>query len=133
MTDMIKSTYALEKEATSIAQSVFDEFKDENGGKAFDAEAFCDEMSERIWQDCDQSQHVIYTARAIAICGNCDTDAGEEWLEGIYEKPFDGCETFAEVCTRLAFATLLQAAESVLSDLIEDWEPTESDDADEES
>lgn len=125
MSDMIQSDYALEKEAAEIAQSIFDEFKDENGGASFDAEAFRDEMMERAWQDVDGSQNVIYTARAIAICGNCDTDAGEEWLEGIYGKPFDGCDSFAEVCTRLAFATLLQATESALDDLITDWEPDE--------
>lgn len=128
MSDMIKSDFALDKEAQSIAASIFEEFRDENGGAAFDAESFADEMRERAWEDCDASQHVIYTARAIAICGNCNTDQGESWLEDISSngKPFADCESFDEVCTRLAFAELLCRVESELQNLIDEWEPQEA-------
>lgn len=125
MSDMIKSDYALTQTAASYAHDIFDTIKDENGGDAFDAEAFRDEMNEKAWEYADGSEHVIYTARAIAICGNCNTNTGEERAEDIYGKPFDGCETFAEVCTRLAFFTLLCEIESELSDLIDAWEPAE--------
>jgi hypothetical protein len=130
MTDHIKSDYALTKEAKSLAQEIFDTFKDDNGGANFDAEASRDDMNDRAYEYADQSEHVIYTSRAIAICGNCDTDDGEEWLEGMYGTPFDGCETFGEVCTRLAFATLYTAIQNELDTLIEAWEPAEE--ADEE-
>lgn len=125
MSNMIGTDFHLNKEAESIASEIFEEFKDSNGGESFDAESFRDEMTERAWQDCDSSQHVIYTARAIAICGNCNTDDGESWLEDIYGKPFDGCTTFAEVCTRLAFAELHCRVIAALDDLISEWEPKE--------
>jgi hypothetical protein len=116
MTDMIKSDYALEQEAEQIARCIFDEHKG-------DEDAMRDAVSEYV----DQSQHVIYTARAIAICGSCDTDAGEEWLADVYDKPFDGCATFAEVCMRLACATLLVATETALQDLIDADEDEDED------
>lgn len=123
MSDYITNDYTLTKEAEAIAQDIFDRFKDDNGGKAFVAEDWRDEMFEDVHQDVDNSQHVIYTARAIALCGGCNTDDGEEWLEGIYGEPFDGCGSFAEVCTRLAFATLLVATDAALDAIIDDWEP----------
>lgn len=122
---MITTDHALRTEAAAYAENIFDEFKDANGGAAFDAEAFRDEMQERVHEAADNSEHVIYTARAIAICGNCNTDAGEAWLEEVYEAPFNGCETFADVCTRLAFAVLYTSIGDELNDLIEEWEPAE--------
>ncbi len=130
MGDYIKSDYALNKEAEAFAQDIFDTFKDDNGGTTFDAKALRDDMDDSAYEYADQSEHVIYTARAIAICGNCNTDDAEEWLEGIYDAPFDGCKTFAEVCTRLAFATLYLAIQNALANLIDAWEPAEE--ADEE-
>lgn len=107
---MIKSDYELEKVAKEYAESIMAEYADD------------DDRQDAIHEYADQSQHVIYTARAIAICGNCNTDDGESYLEEIYEKPFDGCETFDEVCTRLAYAVLYCAIQESLQELIEESE-----------
>ena len=107
---MIKFDYELAKVAKEYAESIMVEYDDS------------DDRFDAVYEYADQSQHVIYTARAIAICGNCNTDDGEQWLEEIYEKPFDGCETFAEVCTRLAYATLYCAIRDALQELIEESE-----------
>lgn len=133
MSDYIKTDWALDKEVQDWAESIFSEFKEENGGDAFDAESFRDEMLERAWEYADSSQHVIYTYRAIQICGNCNTDSGEERLADIYGKPFEGCESFADVCTRLAFAELLSRIETALCDLIDNWTPKEEEEDEEES
>jgi len=110
---MIKSDYELWQEAKSIAESIMAEYDDD------------DDRQDAIHEYADQSQHVIYTARAIAICGNCNTDDGESYLEDIYEKPFDGCETFEEVCTRLAYATLYCAINDALRELIDEQEESQ--------
>lgn len=125
MSDMIKSDYELNKAAESYAQAIFEDFKADHG-EDFNPESLKSEMFERAWEDADQSEHVIYTARAISIACNCSTDDAENHLEDIYEKPFDGCETFAEICTRLAFMTLLIEIESELETLIENYVPEES-------
>ena len=122
MADMIKSDYALTKVAENYAADIFAELQDEHGKNP---ESFEDYFSDAAHSWADQSEHVIYTARAIAICGNCDTDAGEEWLSDIYGKPFDGCETFAEVCTRLAFAELYCRIQDELQKLKDNWEEEE--------
>lgn len=127
MSDYITHDGQLDDLAESIARDIFEEFKAEHGAE-FDPDSLHSEMSERVWQDCDGNENVIYTARAMSICANCSTDEGEQWLEGVYSSPFEGCETFAEVCTRLAFATLLQATENALSVMMNDYEPDESDD-----
>lgn len=121
MADMIKSDYQLDKEAKSYAELIFADFQGDEG-KDFDPESCRDELFDAAHEWADQSEHVIYTARAIAICGNCNTDKGEEWLDGIYEKPFDGCDTFADVCTRLAYAELLCRIEEALQEVIADFE-----------
>lgn len=132
MSNIIKTDFHLDHEAKSLAVSIFEEFKDSNGGESFDAESFRDEMTERAWEYCDASQHVIYTARAIAICGNCNTDDGESWLEDIYGKPFADCDTFGEVCTRLAFAELHCRVIAAMDDLISEWEPKEEEEESQE-
>lgn len=106
----IKSDYELDKVAREYAKDLWEEHED------FDI------AKEAAFESVDSSEHVIYTARAISICGNCDTDAGEEWLEEAYGKPFNGCDTFAEVCTRLAFATLYTAVLTALDELEEELE-----------
>lgn len=132
MSEIIKSDWHLDKEAESFARDIFDTFKDENGGAAFDAESFADDMRGRAWEYADNSEHVIYTSHAIAICGNCNTGAGEEWLEGCSSngKPFADCDTFADVCTKLAFAELLCRIESKLQELIDEWEPADEPESD---
>lgn len=136
MSDLIKSDYQLTQTAKSYAQDIFDTFKDENGGATFEAEHFADDMRERAWEQADSSEHVIYTHRAIAICCNCDTDDGEDRLgdwSSAPGKPFADADSFADVCTKLAFATLLGAIESELQTLIDDWEPADEPESDDDS
>lgn len=136
MSDLIKSDCALAQSAKSYAQYIFDTFKDENGGATFDAESLSDEMRERAWEQADSSEHVIYTSRAISICCNCDTDDAEDRLGDWSSepgKPFADAESFADVCTKLAFATLLCAIESELQTLIDAWEPADEPESDDDS
>ena len=111
MTDYIQRNYELVK----VAKEYAEELVKEHGG---DFEAAIEAAHDYV----GSSEHVVYTARAISICSNCHTDEGESWLEEIYEKPFDGCESFADVCTHLACAVLYCAVLAEIETLKEESE-----------
>jgi hypothetical protein len=69
-----------------------------------------------IHQECDMHESVIYYHKAIQFCADHDTSDGEQWLEdcGGIAQPGD---TFGQIACRIAFATLLVASESALSEL----------------
>ena len=69
-----------------------------------------------IHQTCDGHEVAIYYHRAIKFCADQDTSAGEDWLEdcGGIAQPGD---SFGQIACRIAFATLLCAAEEALADL----------------
>lgn len=73
----------------------------------------------------DGHQWVIYTYQAMQICSlpGSVTDTGEEWLEDIYpEGPYSHCETFADVCVRLAFAVMVQHLQTAVYEKLEEME-----------
>jgi hypothetical protein len=115
MSEFVINEYVFNQECESIAKSIIEECREAD--QSVDELRECCE--ERVHEDCDGHQWVIYTYKATQLCGNVNTNAGEEWLEGIYSKPFDGCETFSDVCTRLAFATLYCGVQSALGDLLD--------------
>ena len=95
----------LHNEARDMAQEALDE----SGG---DFEA----AREYLHQTCDGHALAIYHGRAIEFCAKHDTSAGEEWLEdcGGIAQPGD---TFGQIASRIAFATLLCACGEALSEL----------------
>jgi hypothetical protein len=92
-------------EARAIAQEALTE-----SGGDFDA------ARDFIHQSCDGHEVVIYYHKAIQFCADQNTDAGEDWLEdcGGIAQPGD---SFGQIACRIAFATLLCAAEEALQDL----------------
>lgn len=74
-----------------------------------------------IHEFCDGHEVAIYYGKAIDFCATQDTDAGESYLEdaGGICQPGD---SFGAIACRIAFATLLCAAEEALSELMEDLE-----------
>jgi hypothetical protein len=92
-------------EARAIAQQALTE---SNGD--FDA------ARDYIHQTCDGHEVAVYYHKAIAFCAEQDINAGEQWLEdcGGIAQPGD---SFGAIACRIAFATLLCAAEEALSDL----------------
>ena len=67
--DTIRSDYQLDQYAEAAAQDIADEVK-EHGGDAYDM----------AHEHADGSEHVIYHYKAHAICQNCNTDAGEDFI-----------------------------------------------------
>lgn len=74
------------------------------------------DASDYIHQDCDVHEVAIYYHKAIQFCADHDTDAGEEWLEGIDSLCKAG-DTFGAIACRIAFATLYCAAMDALAEL----------------
>jgi len=68
-TDTIKNDYQLQQYAEAAARDIADEIK-EHGGDAYDM----------AHEYADGSEHVIYYHKAHAICQNCDTSEGEEFI-----------------------------------------------------
>jgi len=70
MTDnRIKHDGELQQYAEAAARDIADEIK-EHGGDAYDL----------AHEHADGSEHVIYFNKAHAICQNCDTSAGEDFI-----------------------------------------------------
>ena len=100
-------------EARAIAQEAWDESdRDEDAAREF------------IHQSCDGHEVAIYYGKAIEFCATQDTDEGESYLEDIGGIAQPG-DSFGAIACRIAFATLLCAAESALAELIEEHEELE--------
>lgn len=80
-----------------------------------------DEAREFIHETCDGHEIAIYYHKAIQFCADNDTSDGEQWLEdcGGIAQPGD---SFGQIVCRIAFATLLCAAEEALAELREESE-----------
>lgn len=78
-----------------------------------------DEARDYIHQTCDGHEVAIYYGKAIQFCAEQDASDGEQWLEdcGGIAQPGD---SFGQIACRIAFATLLCAAESALADMESD-------------
>jgi hypothetical protein len=93
--------------------------------KALALEAFTeaggdlDAARDYIHQSCDGHEVAIYYHKAIKFCAEQNTDAGEQWLEdcGGIAQPGD---SFGQIACRIAFATLLCAAEEALQELADE-------------
>ena len=69
-----------------------------------------------IHQSCDSYDVSIYYHKAIQFCADQDTSDGEQWLEDCGGIARDG-DCFGQIACRIAFATLLCAAESALYEM----------------
>jgi len=88
--------------------------------EAFNASAGdLDAAHDFLHQSCDGHEIAIYHHKAITFCAEQDTAAGKERLEdsGGIVQPGD---TFGSIACRIAYATLLCAAEEALAEIVED-------------
>ena len=97
-------------ESLAIAQEAWEE-------SGYDEE----EARDFIYQSCDSHEVAIYYSRAIEFCHEQDTSDGEQWLEDCGGIAQEG-DSFGQIACRIAFATLLCAAEERLQDIIAEHE-----------
>jgi CRP-like cAMP-binding protein len=97
-------------EARTIAQEALTECEGD-----FDA------ARDTLHQTCDGHEVAIYYHKAIQFCAEQNTSDGEQWLEdcGGIAQPGD---SFGQIACRIAFATLLCAAEEALAELEQEAE-----------
>jgi hypothetical protein len=69
-----------------------------------------------LHQCCDGHEISIYYHKAITFCAEQNTAAGERWLEDCCGIVQPG-DTFGSIACRIAFATLLCAAEEALTEI----------------
>lgn len=80
-----------------------------------------DALQEFIWQSVDGHEVVIYYQKAIEFCATQDTSDGEQYLEDCGGIAQDG-DTFGQIACRIAYATILQECDRVLSETLEEME-----------
>lgn len=92
-------------EAKALAQEAWNE-----------AEGDLDMARYFLHQSCDGHEVAIYYHKAIQFCADQDTSAAEDFLEdcGGIAQPGD---SFGQIACRIAFATLLCAAEEALEEI----------------
>lgn len=78
-----------------------------------------EEARDFLHETCEGHEVSIYYGKAIQFCATQDTSEGESWLEdcGGIAQPGD---TFGNIACRIAFATLLCAAEEALAEMESD-------------
>jgi hypothetical protein len=84
-----------------------------------EAEGDLEQAQEFLHQSCDGHEVAIYYHKAITFCAKQDTDAGEQWLEDCGGIAQAG-DSFGAIACRIAFATLLVAAEDALHEIAEE-------------
>jgi hypothetical protein len=97
-------------EAMNIAKEAM-----ENAEGCFDTAQDC------IHEICDGHEISIYYHKAIQFCADHPTHRGEEWLEDCGGISQEG-DSFGTIACRIAFATLLVAAQDALCELQDELE-----------
>jgi len=95
----------LYKEAREIAEEALKE-----------ADGCFDTAHDYIHETCDGHAISIYYGKAIDFCATNDTSEGEAWLEDCGGIAQEG-DSFGNIACRIAFATLLVAAQDELIEL----------------
>jgi len=81
-----------------------------------EAEGCFDTAYDYIHETCDGHAISIYYGKAIDFCASNDTSEGEAWLEDCGGIAQEG-DSFGNIACRIAFATLLVAAQDELIEL----------------
>ena len=85
------------------------------------AEGCFDTAFDYIHETCDSHEISIYYHKAIQFCADQNTSRGEEWLEDCGGISQEG-DSFGTIACRIAFATLLVAAQDALCELQDELE-----------
>lgn len=115
MSNVINNDYELDQLANDYAQMIIDEEREAHPEDFKDyLETYGDE---KAWEFADNSEHIIYTYKAHAICQNCNISEAEATFEGYHDGSF---LTYDELATRLAAIELETRTRVALNNLIAD-------------
>lgn len=115
MSTVIHNDYELNQLAYEYAQMIIDEERENNPEDFKDyLETYGDD---KVWEFADNSEHIIYTYKAHAICQNCNINEAE----AIFGEYHDGSFlTYDELAAHLAFLELKTRTRVALANLIAD-------------
>jgi len=116
--DIIRTDYALQREAKDAAIKIFETVQTEHGAE-FNPDPYGSEWFRRIQQWANSSQHVIESYRAIQICTNCDVSKGEMFLEDVGLP--EGV-TFESLASTIVYGELRARISEELQVIFEEWE-----------
>lgn len=115
MSNVINNDYELNQLANDYAQMIIDEEREAHPEDFKDyLETYGDE---KAWEFADNSEHVIYTYKAHAICQNCNINAAQEALEEHHDGSF---LSYDDLAVKLAFLELEARTQEALANLIAD-------------
>jgi len=97
----------LYRESRELALEAWDETRDRDDAMDF------------LHQSIDGHECAIYYHKGIQFCADHNTSHGEEYLEDCGGISQDG-DTFGMIACRIAFATLLVAAQEALEEIIQE-------------
>ena len=105
--DHIRSDFDLNSYASDAADAIIDELERCGlvtfGGIPISSD-WHDVADEMAWNIADASAHVIYWNNAHAVCQNCTTDAGEEF---VHQLGGGGGNTYDEMASLIAHGEIL--------------------------
>lgn len=104
MKDFRINDYTLNEEAKELAAQVLREEKE-----------YGTDAQEMLHEMCDGHEWAIYTHKALQVCAECNTDEGEEYLEGLGQSYTD----IGAHASAVAYATLLAKATEHYNELSE--------------
>jgi|GEM_PF-1388519 len=122
MTHFQINDHLLTQECDVLARAIIDEIKAGMAGDETLAD-YRDEMTDRAHEWADGHEWAIYHYKAILLCGHCNTDNGEQFLEnvGMPETP-----TFEGLASFIAYGEIRARIEQAIDEMIEADEQSEN-------
>jgi hypothetical protein len=105
--------YNLDYECQSIARDIIYDMKEYNKDE--------DWARDRVHEEVDMHQWVIYHYKAHELCQNCNTDNGEDWASDCDVKP----TSYDQWATTLAYGEMMVRVSIELDKLLEEIEDEE--------
>jgi hypothetical protein len=108
------------------------EYKHQNTPEDFEADEIADEIQGMDSLDLDSwAPYCSQRSEIVRGLGGTEKNDCEDYLEGIYGKPFEGCDTLEDVEARLAWAALelafCEVREWVLDEVLPEFFELEAD------
>ena len=109
MSDFKINDYLLTQEAESLAKEAIENNSDD-----------WDDVEQWIQETVDSHEYVIYYYKALQICSNCNTDAGEQMIDD--EGGFPTGYSFAELACMVVYWELYTRTIDAARELFEEQE-----------
>lgn len=115
------SDHALSVECKQLAKDIFADLR--RAHPESEPEEWRDEADDRAHETADGHEWVIYHYKSLMICAHCDTDRGEEFVDGMGEATSD----IRKLASQIVYGEMLERIREELSSLFFDYDPEDAD------